>query len=159
MVGRQVTSRTPFTFHTTDGAIQVPSGVSTYAAVEATLQDADIYEDPTKFNGNRSFEARQKSKTADQHWKLANATQDALYFGYGVQACPGRWFGKQEMLLMMSKLVMDYEMVPFLPGLDNKDAVGFGHPPEARYHDTSMQPPNEFGMKVRRKRQPEFPRV
>ena len=158
MIGRQNVSSEPYAFQTADGTIRIPPGVSSYAPVEAMLRDADVYDAPDDFDGNRFFKARQDSKTADQHWKLANAIQEAPYFGYGVQACPGRWFAKHEMFLLLSKLVLDYDIEAAPTPSTKSEGMGYTCKPQASYFDASVRPPNEFGMRVRRKERPHFPR-
>ncbi|TAQ87958.1 hypothetical protein B7494_g3710 [Chlorociboria aeruginascens] len=129
------------TTHTFSNGVSIPNGIIIYLPALAILQDSEYYDSPEDFNGNRFYDMRQVSSAEDKRWQFANATLESPNFGYGVQACPGRWFATQEMLLLFSKLCLDYDI----------EAVDMKGPPKAVYVDTSLQPPVGLKMKIRKK--------
>lgn len=128
-----------FGFH--DGTT-IPQGYSTFVATEAMYQDPEIYPDSSKFDGLRFHRLRQKGASENTKWRLGNSIEESTSFGYGAQACPGRWLAAKEVLLMLSKLLLEYE-VEWSPR--SSDAM------LQRYHEKTLMPPDRFFMRIKRR--------
>ncbi|KIL86300.1 hypothetical protein FAVG1_10698 [Fusarium avenaceum] len=73
--------------------------------------DAEAYEDPYKFDGYRFYNMRQKSGNENKA-QLVSATPDHMGFGYGLHACPGRFFASEEIKLALSHILLKYDIKP-----------------------------------------------
>lgn len=142
MVGRKVVQNQYF-----EDGTQVPAGNSIFAPTEAVNHDPDIYADPDVFDGLRFHRMRHKGDQSEYtKWILGNAIEESTGFGYGAQACPGRWFAAREMVLMLAKLLGDYEI---------KWAPERSAEPQAKYLERALRAPTEFYMAVRRRSETE----
>ncbi|KAG6114714.1 hypothetical protein E4U13_003230 [Claviceps humidiphila] len=70
--------------------------------------DAESYEQPDKFDGYRFYNLRQvpgKENVA----QLVSVTPDHMGFGYGLHACPGRFFASEEIKLVLCHILLKYD--------------------------------------------------
>ncbi|KAI0418319.1 cytochrome P450 [Xylaria grammica] len=92
-----------------DGTI-IPKG--TKCAVRSTKRlDPDIYEDPEEFDGSRFLRMREVSGKANQAHLVTTGTE-ALGFGHGLHACPGRFFAANELKIALVHLLLKYDLKP-----------------------------------------------
>lgn len=73
--------------------------------------DAEAYENPHKFDGYRFYNMRQKPGNENKA-QLVSATPDHMGFGYGLHACPGRFFASEEIKLALSHILLKYDIKP-----------------------------------------------
>lgn len=80
------------------------------------------------------------------------ATDDSVNFGYGAQACPGRFFAALEIKLMFTKLLLGYDI---------KHPDGMAERPVHKYADFFIEPPAGLMMLVKRKEEADraFPSI
>ncbi|KAJ4245527.1 hypothetical protein NW762_014036 [Fusarium torreyae] len=78
--------------------------------------DAESYENPTEFDGYRFYNMRQKEGN-EHKAQLVSVSPDHMGFGYGLHACPGRFFASEEIKLAMCHILLKYNLKP-VPGSD-----------------------------------------
>ncbi|KAG6017098.1 hypothetical protein E4U54_008359 [Claviceps lovelessii] len=70
--------------------------------------DAASYEQPDQFDGYRFYKMRQipgKEHSA----QLVSVSPEHMGFGYGLHACPGRFFASEEIKLVLCHILMKYD--------------------------------------------------
>ncbi|KAI9369055.1 cytochrome P450 [Aspergillus egyptiacus] len=81
--------------------------------------DPNTYADPEKFDGLRFYKMKQEEEPADQ--KQTNLTRSiiivrkatrhrSLLFGYGRQACPGRFYAIRMLKHMLGEMILRYDI-------------------------------------------------
>ena len=68
--------------------------------------DASIYPNPEKFDGHRFLRIREQGQETAQ---FVSTGPDALGFGHGRHACPGRFFAANELKIALSHILLKYE--------------------------------------------------
>lgn len=84
---------------------------NTYVAFpsSALFADPSLVSDPDTFDGFRSYRARLQPEQSTRHL-MVSTDKNHLYFGYGKQACPGRFFAANEMKMILIRLLIDYDI-------------------------------------------------
>ncbi|KAI9935129.1 hypothetical protein MW887_000750 [Aspergillus wentii] len=92
----------------------IPKGAHIAAPSYHIGRDAQYFEDPDTFDGLRfhklqqaEFEKTGKPSTKHQY---VSVNETSLHFGYGLQACPGRWFAAIELKLLLGSILMEYDL-------------------------------------------------
>lgn len=96
-----------------DGTV-IPKGAKITWAARSHMHDPDVYHDPSVFDPMRSYKKRHSAPGFLNKHLASAASLDSLAFGYGAQACPGRWFSVGEVKLILVKLLSEYD-VKFTP--------------------------------------------
>ncbi|KAI1422519.1 cytochrome P450 [Xylaria sp. FL1777] len=92
-----------------DGTV-IPKG--TKCAVRSSKRlDPNIYENPDVFDGARFMRMREVSDKANQAHLVTTGTE-ALGFGHGLHACPGRFFAANELKIALLHLLLKYDFKP-----------------------------------------------
>ena len=102
-----------------DGTI-LPKGICVASPAHAVNTDprlwgdAEVF-DPWRFEKLRasgSSDASQNSGKGgnDSKWQYVTTHTDSLNFGYGIHACPGRFFASNEIKLILGELLARYEI-------------------------------------------------
>ncbi|KAM0266895.1 hypothetical protein ACHAPA_006464 [Fusarium lateritium] len=73
--------------------------------------DPEVYVDPQRFDGYRFHRMRQEAGNESKA-QLVSATPEHMGFGYGLHACPGRFFASEEIKLALSHILLKYEIKP-----------------------------------------------
>jgi len=94
----------PFTLP--DGTY-VPAKTKMELATCAINQDERFYENGTQFDGLRYYRRRQEG---DKGVAFTNVSRTSLSWGVGRHACPGRFLADIEVKLMMSELLLNYDL-------------------------------------------------
>lgn len=128
--------------HVFQDGLYIPAGSSTVTAAEAISADPDIFPNPDEFDGDRFYKLRQQDQGAEKRFQFGMATEESLNFGYGAQACPGRFFAALEIKLLFAKLLLDYDI---------KGPEGMIERPAYKYMDFFIEPPARLTMLVKRK--------
>ena len=132
----------PYEFACSD--LIVPAGTMTSAATSAVATDPDTFSDPNSFDGRRFWKLRQDNKAAESHYNMGMATEDSLGFGLGSQACPARFFATVQMKILLSRLLVGWDMT-----LLKHEKEYQGGRPEMEYWDFSVKAPTEYGVWLR----------
>ncbi|KAK5637139.1 hypothetical protein RRF57_012851 [Xylaria bambusicola] len=92
-----------------DGTV-IPKG--TKCAVRSTKRlDPNVYENPDVFDGARFMRMRDVDSKSNQAHLVTTGTE-ALGFGHGLHACPGRFFAANELKIALVHLLLKYDLKP-----------------------------------------------
>lgn len=95
-----------------DGTV-IPAGTRVGWAGHMHANDPEFQkdlEDPGKFDPMRSYRKRHANNGEFLHkFKAGQVDTHSLAFGYGGQACPGRYFAISELKLVMSRMLMELD--------------------------------------------------
>ncbi|KAI1115571.1 cytochrome P450 [Nemania sp. NC0429] len=92
-----------------DGTV-IPKG--TKCAVRSTKRlDASVYAEPETFDGARFLRMRDVPEQANRAHLVTTGTE-ALGFGHGLHACPGRFFAANELKIALVHLLLKYDLRP-----------------------------------------------
>ncbi|KAI1348395.1 cytochrome P450 [Xylaria sp. FL0043] len=92
-----------------DGTV-IPKG--TKCAVRSTKRlDPNVYENPDVFDGARFMRMRDVPGQSNQAHLVTTGTE-ALGFGHGLHACPGRFFAANELKIALVHLLLKYDLKP-----------------------------------------------
>lgn len=72
------------------------------------MRDESIWEDAKTYNGYRFYNKRQEPGHENKH-QLVMTSKEHIGFGYGVHACPGRFFASNEIKILLVHLLMKYD--------------------------------------------------
>ncbi|RFU26810.1 hypothetical protein B7463_g9530, partial [Scytalidium lignicola] len=126
--------------------IPMPVGTLTVAATSAIATDPDTFGDNAKeFDGRRFERLRLDNKPHESALKMGMATEDSLGFGFGSQACPGRFLAVNQMKLVIAKLLVNYNLT-----LQKGGQTYTGGRPKYAYNDFLAIAPPDFGAKLRK---------
>lgn len=101
----------------------------------------DSYEKPNTFDGYRFYNMRQQPGMQNKA-HLVSVSPDHMGFGYGLHACPGRFFASEEIKLAMCHILLKYDFKP-VPGSNMKP----------RQNGLSMNASPTARLAVRRRRE------
>ncbi|KAF5369084.1 hypothetical protein D9758_002904 [Tetrapyrgos nigripes] len=96
-----------FTF--SDGTT-VPAGTIIAVASNAVHHDQSKYSKPYEFDGFRYSLMREEDGEGIKHQMATPDHENWLLFGAGHHACPGRFFAVNELKLMLSLLILNYDV-------------------------------------------------
>ncbi|KIL60298.1 hypothetical protein M378DRAFT_26609 [Amanita muscaria Koide BX008] len=95
-----------FTF--SDGTT-VPAGCTVMVPIDSVHTDADNYTDPKTFDGFR-FEKMRGNDSKNVKHQFVSLSVDYVLFGHGRHACPGRFFVANELKVMLSHVLLNYDI-------------------------------------------------
>lgn len=134
-----------FTF--SDGT-KVPAGSMLQVSAIHMHLDAEVFEDPMKFDGFRFVKMKDRA-IAEGHpekkFDLVTTGVHSMTFGYGRHACPGRFFASMVIKLMLAYAVMTYDM----------KLVGGVRPPDMRFLQSCVPNPTAEVLFRKRKVDPQ----
>ncbi|KAI1818687.1 cytochrome p450 monooxygenase [Poronia punctata] len=87
----------------------LPKNTSLAVAADAVARDPRIWEDASEFDGFR-FEKLRNTPADDNRFQFTSINEASLSFGHGRSACPGRFFAAAELKVLLSKIIMKYDM-------------------------------------------------
>ena len=117
--------------------ISVPNFALDYRAEETQ------WKDPQEFDGFRYYNLRHSDPGEHSHHLFSEASLDAMHFGLGRQACPGRFFASNEIKLIMAHFILDYDLK-----LDNSKAGR----PKNQFYETQVLADADVRLKIRKRK-------
>ncbi|KAF5326363.1 hypothetical protein D9611_001062 [Ephemerocybe angulata] len=92
--------------------VTVPAGVTLAVASYSLQIDPEYYDDPTTFKGFRFSEMRDTGSDEFDPLRHQMITLDPTYmvFGYGRNACPGRFFAVNEVKAVLAYIITTYDL-------------------------------------------------
>jgi ent-kaurene oxidase len=92
-----------------DGTIIPKDTWVTFPSAEI-MMDSSFYPEPETFDGLRNYRKRlELIEAGTKHLATQPSTSD-LSFGYGNRACPGRFFAVSALKMVLSKILMEYDI-------------------------------------------------
>lgn len=138
-VGLVTVQRASVKPHTFSDGLHVPANTLMMFPTYEITHDPDIYPDPEKFDAWRFHRMRETGDTNKFHF--ATVSNDSTNFGAGFHACPGRFFVGYELKIILSELLLNYDL-KFAENIDR---------PQDGYHDLTVIPCTQTELRIRRK--------
>lgn len=91
-----------------DGFV-IPAGQTVAFSQLAINTDPNMYPDPHTFHGFRFAELRERPENHNKY-QFVTTGPDAMAFGHGVHACPGRFFASNEIKIVIAGIIMRYDI-------------------------------------------------
>ena len=98
--------------------------------------DPELLEDPEIFDGFRWYKQSQEAESRAAHnsyWTTTSAHH--LTFGHGKHACPGRFFVTEELKILLTFIILQYD-IKYPEGQSRPATIKYG---EALYPDTTRK--------------------
>ncbi|KAK6371589.1 hypothetical protein LTS17_008840 [Exophiala oligosperma] len=94
---------------TLSNGLFIPKGTKLEAPTAAIQVDEKIYSSPEEFDGLRFYRDRQNPGEENKHLYVSVGLND-LSFGFGRHACPGRFLGHINIKLIVSEILLHYDV-------------------------------------------------
>ncbi|KAF7337635.1 Ent-kaurene oxidase [Mycena sanguinolenta] len=91
-----------------DGTV-IPSGYNIAVPLKPIHFDENVYPEPYKFDCFR-FSKLRESEHSDVKYGFTTIERGFVTFGLGKHACPGRFFASMELKIMLSHLLLNYDL-------------------------------------------------
>lgn len=120
--------------------------------------DPSVTPSPHAFDPMRSYRKRRAGRDGENmhRFVVGQTNPDDMSFGYGGQACPGRYFAAAEMKLLLMRLLREFDFAP-----SSEAAVGEGVRKRPRSitadENVILDPAAKVMMRRRRDRQEGVP--
>lgn len=98
----------------------LPAGVHLMVPIAPVVTDSDVTPDPLRFDGLRHYQNRKRPGQAARH-QFATTSDTNLHFGHGRFACPGRFLAGNSVKMLLSNLLLRYD-VGFVGGGTDRPA-------------------------------------
>ncbi|KAJ3943321.1 uncharacterized protein N0V96_006243 [Colletotrichum fioriniae] len=86
----------------------LPKGTLITVATHNTRDPALWGPEREKFDGHRFLRMREEPGQ-ENRWQFVSTSPEFLAFGHGTHACPGRFFASNEMKIVLTHLIMNYD--------------------------------------------------
>ncbi|KAL4972593.1 cytochrome P450 [Aspergillus desertorum] len=87
----------------------LPRGTYLAAASSQIAMDGEFWDNPERFDGFR-FDRMRQEAGAERRYQFVSTGPRMLLFGYGTHAYPGRFFVSNEVKIIVSYLIMNFDM-------------------------------------------------
>ncbi|KAH6629724.1 cytochrome P450 [Boeremia exigua] len=125
--------------HTFSDGLHVPANTLMMFPTYEFTHDPETYPDPEKFDPWRFYRMREVGDPNKFHF--ATVSNDSTNFGAGFHACPGRFFVGYELKIILSELLLNYDL-KFAEGTER---------PQDGHHDFTIIPSTQTELLIRRK--------
>ncbi|KAI0008538.1 cytochrome P450 [Xylariaceae sp. FL0662B] len=88
----------------------IPAGTRIAWAGHHHANDPNVTLDPKTFDPLRNYRKRHSSPESLSKYTAGQTDLNSLSFGYGNQACPGRYFAVAEIKMIMSRLLCEFDL-------------------------------------------------
>jgi cytochrome P450 len=88
----------------------LPPGTKILAPQAGASRDDRFYPSANDFDPFRFYKLRQKSEEEANRWHFTTVTDANMNFGAGKHACPGRFFAGNEIKMMLSYFLLNFDM-------------------------------------------------
>ena len=112
-------------YRLSDG-FEIPGNTQIGVPTSAILMDPKLYHDPKRYDGFRFAKIRNQEPNTDASDRAQYAASNpaSMSFGFGRNACPGRFFAANEIKAIMGYLCLNYDR-NFEPGSRRGQRVYF----------------------------------
>jgi len=91
-----------------DGTV-LPKGLFIALPSHNINMDESVWEKPEKFDGFR-FEKMRSKPGNENKYQFVTTGADNLNFGHGIHACPGRFFASNEIKVLLTHILLNYDI-------------------------------------------------
>ncbi|KAK2753894.1 hypothetical protein FQN54_007253 [Arachnomyces sp. PD_36] len=95
---------------TLSNGFTLPKGARIAVPAGPISLDDSVWEDATRFDGFRFAKIRQSSPALASTHQFVTTGPNAMHFGHGRHACPGRFFASNEIKIIMTLIVLKYDI-------------------------------------------------
>lgn len=95
---------------TLSNGMRIPKGARIVLPTGAIHMDHAFYDDPLRFDPLRFYRKRQANEESRNSHRLVTVGKGDLAWGYGRQACPGRYAADIVMKLLLVEFIMRYDL-------------------------------------------------
>ncbi|KAF4774700.1 hypothetical protein HER10_EVM0002558 [Colletotrichum scovillei] len=95
---------------TLSNGFHIPKGARIEVATGAINADADLYDNPSEFDGLRFYKKRQESDEARSKFQVLSVSKLDLSWGYGRAACPGRFLADLLIKMVLVEVLKRYDI-------------------------------------------------
>ncbi|CAK7220709.1 hypothetical protein SBRCBS47491_004279 [Sporothrix bragantina] len=88
----------------------LPRGTKILAPQVGYSRDEHYYPEPDTFDALRFFRMRKRSEEDGHRWQFTTIGDTNMNFGAGKHACPGRFFAGNEIKMMLSYYLINFDM-------------------------------------------------
>ena len=95
---------------------KIPAGTSLAVPALPTLQDPELYPEPSNYDPYRFTRLRAGqsedpiSYASRELYQFISVTKENMPFGYGKHACPGRFFAANEIKMICARILLEYDI-------------------------------------------------
>jgi ent-kaurene oxidase len=89
--------------------VTIPAGSHISCALAEILRDPEICPNPNSFDGYRHLNLRSQSPEQENRHQFVSTSLDDMSFGYGIHACPGRFFVNNELKVIVTYVLQHYD--------------------------------------------------
>ena len=100
---------TPEGIDLSDGT-HLPHGTKVLSPLAGVARDDRYYASANTFDPFRFFRMRKQSDEDANRWQLTSISDTSLNFGAGKHACPGRFFAGNEIKMVLSYLLLQFDL-------------------------------------------------
>jgi cytochrome P450 len=90
--------------------VTIPAGTHLTCSLIGTLRDPEIYPNPDVFDGYRHLNLRSQSLEQESRHQFVSPSLDDMNFGYGPNACPGRFFVNNVLKVVVTYVLQHYDL-------------------------------------------------
>ncbi|KAH6621651.1 cytochrome P450 [Chaetomium sp. MPI-SDFR-AT-0129] len=90
--------------------LHLPAGTHILVPAAMISLDGDVYEDPLQFRGFRFHEQRAAAEDTMYAKQFTTTSPQQMHFGYGRQACPGRFFASAVIKCITMHLLEEFDL-------------------------------------------------
>ncbi|KAI5458415.1 cytochrome P450 [Mariannaea sp. PMI_226] len=88
----------------------LPAGTKVIAPQAGISRDERYFPDPERFDALRFYHMRQDSDEASNRFQFTSLNDTNINFGAGKHACPGRFFAGNEIKVILSHFLINYDI-------------------------------------------------
>lgn len=95
---------------TLSNGFKIPAGTHICAASDARSRDPAIYDSPSEFQPLRFYDKlASQGSSIDSSSLFSSVAAGDSWFGFGRQACPGRWYASAQIKIVLCLLLINYD--------------------------------------------------
>ncbi|PGG99976.1 hypothetical protein AJ79_08338 [Helicocarpus griseus UAMH5409] len=95
---------------TLSNGFTLPKGARLAVPAGPISLDDSVWKDAEKFDGFRFAKLRQSSANLSTSYQFVTTGPNAMHFGHGRHACPGRFFAANEIKIIMALMLLKYDI-------------------------------------------------
>ena len=95
---------------TLSNGFRIPAGTIVQCNTNILDEAPPEWGDPHEFDGFRFYKLRNRSPDDINKFQFASPTYDSMQFGFGRDACPGRFFASNQIKIILAYILSHYDI-------------------------------------------------